>query len=111
MKLLFDNNISYRIVKMLAANFPDCIHATRTGLLMPAPDTEIWRFARQNGFAVVTNDEDFVNLENLYGFPPKIIHLRFGNAKTLLIAEKLTSNSLEIIRFLQSTEQGVLEIF
>lgn len=110
MKLLFDNNISYRIVKVLASDFPDNIHATRTGLLMPSPDLEIWRFARQNGFTVVTNDEDFVNLESLYGFPPKIIHLRFGNAKTREIADKLISNLLEINQFMES-KQGVLEIF
>lgn len=111
MKLLFDNNISYRIVKLLASDFPNSIHATRTGLAMPAPDRQIWEFARRNDFAVVTNDEDFAQLESVYGFPPKIIHLRLGNASTRQIALKLVDNLLAINHFFQSKEQGVLEIF
>ena len=42
MRLLFDANISFRIVKKLQFAFPDCLHVSRTGLAYPAKDPEIW---------------------------------------------------------------------
>ena len=111
MKLLFDNNISFRIVKILQPVFPGCLHISSCGLSTPASDLEIWNYARANNLAVVTFDEDFVHIENLRGFPPKIIHLRFGNAPTKAIALKLESRAGDIDVFLRSAQHGVLEIF
>jgi len=41
-KLLFDANLSYRLVKKLTDNFEDCIHISKTGLSIPALDIEIY---------------------------------------------------------------------
>nr|WP_199879914.1 DUF5615 family PIN-like protein [Arundinibacter roseus] len=59
MKLLFDDNISYRIVKKLAEIFPGCLHVSRTNLPVPASDRGIWEYARQNSYLIITFDEDF----------------------------------------------------
>lgn len=44
MKLLFDQNISFRIIKKLKQFFPDCIHVSDCGLLN-YDDAEIWNYA------------------------------------------------------------------
>ncbi|MFN0175836.1 MAG: DUF5615 family PIN-like protein [Saprospiraceae bacterium] len=89
MRLLLDNNISYRLVKKLKDVVPECLHVSKTGLLRPADDPDIWAWAKRYDHVIVTFDEDFEVLETLYGFPPKVILLRFGNAPTKLIEKVL----------------------
>ncbi len=110
MKLLFDANISYRIVKKLQFAFPDCLHVSRTGLSHPAKDPDIWKLARQNNYVVVTYDEDFYDFLSLYGAPPKIIWLRFGNAPTDIVVQKLLFNQINIERLIADSETELLEI-
>lgn len=71
MKLLFDANLSWRLVEKLNQYIDECRHVDHIGLTIPAKDLEIWLFAKNNGFIIVTNDEDFLNLLNVKGFPPK----------------------------------------
>ena len=52
MKLLFDQNISYRLVKKLDSVFPGCQHVNRLGLINKS-DREIWDFARKQGYTLV----------------------------------------------------------
>lgn len=47
-----------------------------------ATDIEIWEFARNEKYSIVTFDADFFNISNLKGHPPKIIWLRMGNTTT-----------------------------
>ena len=69
MKLLFDQNLSRKLVDQLQHEFPDSIHVTAVGL-DAATDRELWQFAREHGFAIVSKDSDFRQLAFLYG-PPK----------------------------------------
>ena len=110
MKLLLDENISYRVVKRFE-HIIECLHISRSGLNMPAKDTQIWGFARKNNYLIVTFDEDFEDLSNLYGFPPKVILLRFGNSSTQELVEKLTFKLPEIKQFYDSEVYGLLEMF
>ena len=111
MKLLFDANISYRIVKKLQFVFLDCLHVSRTGLSYPAKDPKIWELARQNNYVIVTYDEDFYDFLSLYGAPPKIIWLRFGNAPTEIVVQKLLFNQINIERLIADSETELLEIY
>lgn len=111
MKLLFDDNISYRIVKKISNAFPNSLHVSRTGLIIPAPDRVIWEYARQNNYLIVTFDEYFEDLSGLYGFPPKVIILRMGNATTQMISQTLQARKVEIEAFYSSDIYRLLEIF
>lgn len=73
MKLLFDENISYRILKYLIDIFPESLHISRIGVSFPVSDRIIWEYAKKNDFVIVTFDENFEAFANLYGFPPKVI--------------------------------------
>jgi predicted nuclease of predicted toxin-antitoxin system len=96
MKLLFDQNISFRIIKMISEQFPDA-KQLRELQLENFTDLQIWEYARDNDYAIVTFDADFFDLSNLFGHPPKIIWLRTGNRKTNALAELICSKS-EIIK-------------
>ena len=58
MKLLFDQNLSPALVERLADVFPQSIHVRDAGLAS-APDEAVWRFALEQGLAIVTKDSDF----------------------------------------------------
>ncbi|MBI3258256.1 MAG: DUF5615 family PIN-like protein [Ignavibacteriae bacterium] len=109
MKLLIDANISWRIAKILAPVF-EIIHIDKTNLHQPATDNQIWNYAKINDMIIVTNDEDFLNLSLLYGFPPKIILLRLGNQKTQIIADTITRHLSSILTLSNTENTGVLEI-
>ena len=81
MKLLFDENLSYRSVAQLAAIFPGNEHLDAIGLHSRG-DVDTWNFARVNGFTIVTKDDDFRQRSFLSGHPPKVIWLSIDNAGT-----------------------------
>ena len=68
MRLLFDNNLSHKLCSLLQSAYPDSAHLARLGL-GDSPDREVWNYAKQNDFTIVTKDEDFNYLSRLYGFP------------------------------------------
>ena len=96
MILLFDQNISYRITKILIESFPEARHVSQVGL-QDSTDTEIWEFAKSKDYAIVTFDSDYYDLSIIKGCPPKIIWLRIGNLSTREIAI-LLEKDFELIR-------------
>ncbi len=83
MKLLIDANLSYRLIKRLSPLFEEVLHVEQTGLPIPATDFDIWHWAKKNGYILIlTRDEDFAQLQNLKGHPPKIVILRIQNRTT-----------------------------
>ena len=60
------------------------------------PDREIWAFAAENGYTIVTKDVDFSDMSILLGAPPKVIWIQLGNCATNEI-EKLLRNYLKVI--------------
>jgi len=85
-KLLFDQNISFRILKLIQDFYPNSQQVTQLNAKIYT-DREIWNFAKENDFVIVTFDSDFNDLVTLYGSPPKIIWLRLGNTSTKKLAE------------------------
>jgi predicted nuclease of predicted toxin-antitoxin system len=61
MKLLFDQNLSPKLVQRLADLFPASSHVQTEGLAC-ANDDQIWEHARLNGLTIVTKDAHFNNL-------------------------------------------------
>jgi predicted nuclease of predicted toxin-antitoxin system len=110
MSLLLDANISWRLTDKLKIYFDDCKHVDHIELAVPASDIDIWEYALKNNMIIVTNDEDFLNLINLKGFPPKVILLKTGNQSNRFI-ESLLIKHIQDIQLLHNTsEVGLLEI-
>lgn len=110
MKLLFDQNLSYKLVSELTDLFPDSTHVRLLGL-EKASDDEIWDYAENEGFVIVTQDSDFNEKGLLFGFPPKVIWLRCGNVQSKEIKTILTKNVKAITSFNQDEDLGCLEIY
>lgn len=53
MKFLFDQNISHRILPQLPKQFDHSTHVKQEGLIN-SPDIQIWVYAKQNDFIIVT---------------------------------------------------------
>ena len=98
MKLLFDQNLSPKLVNRLADLFPGSSHVQSVGLDC-AGDDQVWEHARLNGFAIVTKDEDYNNLSVVRGSPPKVIWLRVGNGPTSSIVALLRSRRGDLLAF------------
>ncbi len=110
MKLLFDQNLSPRLVDRLADAYPGSIHVYLIGL-DTAPDSIIWEYARDNGFVIVTRDADFSDLNVMLGYPPKVIWIRRGNCTTGEI-ELLLRQNYDAIQTLEEEENvGILTLF
>ena len=110
MKLLLDANLSWRLVKIMSSHFEQTEHVERCGLPIPASDTEIWNWAKDNQALIVTNDEDYYYFSMQKGFPPKVILLRTGNQSTQNVKELLIRHHDQIQALNNSTEYGLLEI-
>ena len=109
MKLLLDENLSPRLVSILAPLWPDSTHIEAAGLRR-ATDETIWRFARDKGFAIVSKDDDFSSLALVRGAPPKVIWLQIGNAPTSRIAEVLKGNAQILESFSRDPGEALLTL-
>jgi predicted nuclease of predicted toxin-antitoxin system len=107
LKLLFDENLSSRLVGALADQFPDSSHVNSIGLAS-ATDLVIWAYAREHDFTVVSKDDDFRSLSLVNGAPPKVIWLRTGNASTAGIEAFIRSALVKIRTFEMSPEESLL---
>ncbi|TAH46771.1 MAG: hypothetical protein EYC71_02920 [Gammaproteobacteria bacterium] len=109
MKLLLDENLSYRILAEIQAAFPGSAHVGHLGL-QSVDDHALWRHARDHGFVLVTQDSDFHELATLYGAPPKVIWLKCGNRPRWYIAILLLKHREELVAFVDDTETVVAEL-
>jgi predicted nuclease of predicted toxin-antitoxin system len=106
-RLLFDQNLSRRLVRLLADVYPDSQHVVDVHL-DAADDRAVWEFAKEHGLTIVSKDADFRQLSFLFGHPPKTVWLRIGNSPTSVAADLLRSSSLVIARFLDDAESALL---
>lgn len=95
MKLLFDENLSHRLVKLLADLFPYSVHVRDIGL-KAADDIEVWNYAKANDFMIVSKDSDMHDRSFLFGYPPKVIWVRLGNCSTSDV-ERLLRREFETV--------------
>lgn len=109
MKLLFDQNLSFRLAAALSPAFPGSKHLKDFGLTHEQ-DGPIWSFAAKNEFTIVSKDSDFVHLSMVRGHPPKVVHVRLGNCSTQHITERLVSDVQTIKDFIADPDESFLVI-
>ena len=103
MKLLFDENLSPKIPRLISAVFPDSQHV-RDLALVGHTDEEIWRYAKTNGFAIVSKDKDFYQRALFYGAPPKFVWLCLGNCTRTDLLALIHRHKKDILDFENSPE-------
>ena len=105
MKALIDQNLSFRLVDILLPRFPESCHVRDVGLA-GVDDERIWRFAKDEGFSIVTKDNDFLARALVRGHP-QVIQVCLGNVSTRRIAEVLQSRADDIERFATESVESV----
>lgn len=109
MKLLFDQNLSYRLVNALRQEYPDSRHVRDVGL-GEATDAAVWQYAAQQGFTIITKDADFHQRSFLFGHPPKVVWVRCGNCSTSAIERLLRIRQSHLVQFSTDQEGAFLVI-
>ena len=107
MKLLFDENVSPKLVGLLADAYPGSTHVRDAGL-KGADDDLIWGYARDQGFVIVSKDDDFRHRSFVEGAPPKVVWLQVGNAATSAIAALLRDEAARLRGFEDEDESALL---
>lgn len=107
MKLLFDQNLSHKLVQRVDDLFPYSDHVRNLNM-KSAPDSMIWQFAKENDFVIVSKDSDFQQRSFLYGSPPKVIWLQVGNTPTAEIEKMLRKNFNTIQQFDKNKDASLL---
>src|SRR5471032_245744 len=103
MKLLFDENLSPKLPRLIAASFADSQHVRELGL-KGKTDEEIWIYAKTNGFTIVSKDKDFYQRALLYGSPPKFVWLCLGNCTRDNLLALIRRHEQDILAFETSPE-------
>ena len=109
MKLLFDHNISYRLISKIDTTYPQAKQVNELGLTNSS-DKEIWDFAKSNDYVIVSFNSDFFDFSTYYGFPPKVIWLRTGNMTTDYSTDFLLGKREQIAAFIHDENLGCLQL-
>ncbi len=109
MKLLFDQNLSPRLVHHLSDLYPDSEHVYTAGLDQ-ASDAVLWEYAGKNDLTLVTKDADFGEIGEVLGFPPKVIWIRLGNCSTRQIESILRQHHEAIAGLARDANAHILTL-
>lgn len=109
MRLLFDQNLSFRLVRLLDDLYPGSVHVRDAGQ-READDTEVWRYAADHELNIVSKDSDFHVMSILYGHPPKVVWLRIGNGPTSAAANLLRQHHATLEQFHADPEAAFLTL-
>ncbi|MCC6586898.1 MAG: DUF5615 family PIN-like protein [Bryobacterales bacterium] len=107
MKLLLDENLSKKLVLRLADLYPGSAHVASFDMLS-RPDREIWAFAQQEGFIIVSTDADFYELATTLGPPPKVVWLRRWTHPTRDAEFVLRRDAIRLTEFASDPDLGIL---
>jgi predicted nuclease of predicted toxin-antitoxin system len=107
--LLFDQNLSWRLVGRLAVEYPGSEQVVLAGL-SGADDRTVWAYAASKSHAVVTKDGDFSVISASLGAPPKLIWLHVGNGPTKVVEDLLRQHQSDINAFSADPAAAILEL-
>jgi len=94
---------------LLAEVYPECTHVHDIGMDR-ASDTEVWRYAAEHGFTIVSKDSDFHQRSLLFGSPPKVVWLRLGNCSVAESAVALRERYIAVRHFVEESTADFLVV-
>ena len=109
MRLLFDQNLSPRLVRLLSDVYPECSHVQDLGM-DTSSDTEVWGYAAEHGYTIVSKDSDFHQRSLLLGAPPRVIWIRQGNCSVTDSADLLRDRFIAVEHFHRREEKAFLAL-
>lgn len=105
MKLLIDAQISPAIAAWINRTFDDIkAISARSVDLQFAQDSEIYSYARVNGYTIMSKDDDFLYQLEKYGSPPALIWITSGNTSNARMKEILASTLPKVKNLIEKGE-------
>jgi len=108
-RLLFDENLSHQLVRLLADLFPQSVHVRDVGL-KSADDPVVWQYAKDNHLIIVSKDSDLHQRSFVLGHPPKLVWVRLGNCSTAEVEGLLRRHFSVIMAFHDDAESSFLAL-
>jgi predicted nuclease of predicted toxin-antitoxin system len=109
LRLLFDHSLSPRLIRLLADVYPECSHVQDLGM-DTASDSEVWNYAAEHGYTIVSKDADFHQRSLVRGAPPKVVWIRQGNCSVSDTADLLRERFIAVERFHAREEAAFLAL-
>ncbi len=108
-KLLLDEHLSPKLARRLQDLFPgtsqvDLLHLKGCG------DLDLYRYAGEHDYVMVSKDDDFHDLALANARPPKVVILRVGNVTTSEVESILRESAPVLDRFYHTPDTWVCEI-
>lgn len=75
-----------------------------------ASDAEIFEYARDHGYTIVTKDADFHDLSQRFGTQPKVVWIGAGNSETRRVEELLRERREEILRAFEDPSRRIFRL-
>ena len=73
-------------------------------------DTEVWNYAAEHGYTIVSKDADFHQRSLLLGAPPRVIWIRQGNCSVTDTANLLKERFIIVEQFHMREEKTFLAL-
>lgn len=109
MKLLLDENLSRRIVPFLQTAYPGSSQVALLNL-EGASDSEVWQYAKNNDFVIVSRDSDFQERSLVAGHPPQVVWLKIPNRSKTVVLNIRLDHHTEIEQALFEQNLACVEI-
>jgi predicted nuclease of predicted toxin-antitoxin system len=106
---LLDENLSFRLKRLLAPTFPGIRHVSDLKLLS-ADDAEVMDAARREGLVLLSKDDDFLERVQASRHPVRLVWVRLGNVTTIEIADALIDRQQALRAWLASGADKVFEV-
>ena len=101
MKFLVDAQLPPALAQFMVTHGHESRPVRDVGL-RDADDDDIWRFAKDGGWVVVTKDEAFVERNLMRNSGPQVVWLRIGNCTNRVLLTWLQSIFPDILRELET---------
>ena len=102
--IIIDAQLSPNLAVWITEKFGfECCSAKYLGF-DTSNDKTIFEFAKSKNAIVITKDDDFVRLSNIFGSPPKVIWLTCGNTTKARVKEILEMHLLKAFELLNDSD-------
>ena len=109
MKLLLDQNLSYKLIKPLSTYYEEVTQIGRVGMGQSV-DAMVWQYALTFEYVIITTDIYFSERNAITGYPLKVIWLKCKDLSTKNIIHVFGNNMEAINIFFANKELSCLEI-
>ena len=106
MRFLVDNQLPSALARFLSSIGLEAVHVLDLGLSQ-SKDAELWSFAAENDFVLISKDHDFLDFLGRTAPRGRLIWVRVGNCRRQALLESVERAWPEIMSLLAAGERMI----